>query len=970
MNSSTPVGARTPVIANVDVLVFGAGSSAVAAALEAKTRGATVFAVSDRTYFGEESAGALELWPERGEEADPLFDAMFPPDATSPSHPGFIKRALEQSLLKAKIPFLFLARPVALLENETGTAGVVLASRTSLYTVRCRSVVDASRHGLVLQLAGRPFPGKRPLSKPATLVSLAKEMPKPWVDRSELLKPAIDLKNDKGQPIEIRSLRLDFGTPALENDSVRAWAGVEHHLRSQLLDNRFHLSADIIPLPPQRVLAEESQWTDNPLAALDKWNASSDGIVPCNGTLPLTAKGVASLEQPRLQLAAGRKAGALAADYALSHRSQTKGKLRIKTGSDDVAGTNTENFGFAAPFVRDPNGEWLDLDFTAFPDLGSCDVAVAGGGTGGAAAGISSARQGARTIVLEMQQGLGGVGTLGLIASYYFGNRVGFAREIMDGLNELDPRPADKQHLWNTELKMNWYHRALEDAGGEAWLRSFAFGVVQEGTRVTGLLVSTPYGMGLLRTGTVVDATGNADIAAAAGAPCRVIDGAHVGVQGTGLSPRQPGDHYRNSDHTFIDDCDAAGVTHAFVNARAKFTTEFDVAPIVNSRERRQIIGEIELSPLDFLANRTFPDTITTASSNFDTHGFTVHPVFMVTPPDKKNLFAHVPFRCLLPQNVEAVLVTGLGISAHRDAIPVVRMQADVENQGYAAGLASAMAVAGKTTPREIDLRSVQRHLVEKKILSPEVAAHEESFPLEANLLRDAVEAGPAKVFNAAVLFAHAREVRPLLLEQLEKETDPAKKLDAALVLGLMGEKEAAPVLADAVKNASWDKGWNFRGMGQFGRSMSTLDAQIIALARTESPLAVAPILEKIKQLTPDSELSHCRAVAIAAALLADENISFALATLLALPGMRGHAHLETNAVAQKANDDWTETDARTKSLRELHLARGLYLGGDVKGLGREILETYANDLRGHYARHARGVLAAPDKRALARAGA
>ena len=41
---------------------------------------------------------------------------------------------------------------------------------------------------------------------------------------------------------------------------------------------------------------------------------------------------------------------------------------------------------------------------------------------------------------------------------------------------------------------------------------------------------------------------------------------------------------------------------------------------------------------------------------------------------------------------LDGILVSGIGISAQRDAQPLVRMQPDVQNQGYAAGVAAAMA--------------------------------------------------------------------------------------------------------------------------------------------------------------------------------------------------------------------------------------------------------------------------------------
>jgi hypothetical protein len=350
------------------------------------------------------------------------------------------------------------------------------------------------------------------------------------------------------------------------------------------------------------------------------------------------------------------------------------------------------------------------------------------------------------------------------------------------------------------------------------------------------------------------------------------------------------------------------------------------------------------VSPLDILAQRTFPDTVFTASSNFDTHGFIVHPVFMVAVPDHKSLQAHVPFRCMLPRGVEGVLVTGLGMSAHRDALPVLRMQADVQNQGYAAGMAAAMV--GKGRLRDLDVRTLQRRLVEAGNLAPAVAEHRDSFPVAASAIHEAMQdLSVAK--NVALLFAHPEQSVPLL----QADT----RLEAALILGLMGEKSAAPALAQAVRAAAWDEGWNYRGMGQFGASMSRLDALILALARTRDAAAVPVIEEKIRQLDGNAHFSHCRVLSLATALL--PRLAGALAELARKPGMTGHAQLETLPVVQKANAEMNETEARSVSLRELYLARGLFLAGDVDGLGKKILETYKRDLRGHYARHARAVL-------------
>ena len=73
-------------------------------------------------------------------------------------NPGRVKRVFDEALLEADIPFYFEARPVFLLQDDQGrVAGVVFASRTALYGVRCRVVVDASRTGVLARLAGLPL---------------------------------------------------------------------------------------------------------------------------------------------------------------------------------------------------------------------------------------------------------------------------------------------------------------------------------------------------------------------------------------------------------------------------------------------------------------------------------------------------------------------------------------------------------------------------------------------------------------------------------------------------------------------------------------------------------------------------------------------------------------------------------------------------------------------------------------------
>ena len=405
---------------------------------------------------------------------------------------------------------------------------------------------------------------------------------------------------------------------------------------------------------------------------------------------------------------------------------------------------------------------------SVLPVLGEYDVVVVGGGTGGAPAGIAAARQGAKTLVVEYLHGLGGVGTMGLIGKYYYGHREGFTKELDQGLLDLGGHASDKSEpgqAWNSQVKMEWYRRELRKAGADIWSGVLGCGAFVEGKRVKGVVVATPHGRGVVLAKAVVDSTGSAAIAAAAGAQEIYISGEHIAVQGTGLPYWEPGARYTNTDYAFIDDLDVVDAWQSFLAGRKKFADRYDLGQLIDSRERRQIVGDFFLSPMDVYLGRTFPDSVVRANSNFDSHGFTIHPMFMLRPPDRKALPCYVPYRCLLPKGIEGVLVTGLGVSAHRDVMPVIRMQPDVQNQGYAAGVAAATAARTGKGLREIDVRELQRHLVEKGNLPKEVLTHEDSFPLPKERVEQAVRTVTKDFEGIEVIFAQTETALPLLRE-------------------------------------------------------------------------------------------------------------------------------------------------------------------------------------------------------------
>ncbi len=426
-----------------------------------------------------------------------------------------------------------------------------------------------------------------------------------------------------------------------------------------------------------------------------------------------------------------------------------------------------------------------------------------------------------------------------------------------------------------------------------------------------------------------------------------------VAQQGTGLPPMRLAPGHTNNDFTITDETDMADIWHLFVYSKDKFAKEFDLGQLINTRERRRVVGDFVMTLLDQINDRKYPDTVSIAYSNFDTHGYTVDPYLLVEHPERKGITVRVPYRCLLPKGLDGILVTGLSISVHRDAVPLTRMQPDVQNQGYAAGLAAAtVAKEGKGT-RGIDIRALQKQLAAIGIVPETTPQETDSYPIPENLVAEAV----AGLKQIPVILAEPETASPLLRKAYRTAMDEKDKLAYAHILAVLGDATGLEILADAVATQEWDKGWNYRGMGQFGNALSHLDTMIVALGRTRDRRALPVILGKIQTLDANSEFSHHRAVALASEMIGDPSAAAPLAALLAKPGIRGHVIAEPAKAAGLTGDDPNENQVRAVAIRELSLARALYRCGDKDGIGKQILQEYTKDLRGHLARHAQAVL-------------
>ena len=601
--------------------------------------------------------------------------------------------------------------------------------------------------------------------------------------------------------------------------------------------------------------------------------------------------------------------------------------------------------------------------------LAAYECAVAGLGTGGASALVALSRAGVKAIGFEYSYRSGGLSTEGLIGIYWYGNRVGFTAELDKNLASCG--------LIHSQAKENFFRTRSRKA--TTVYGSFVYGVEKEGRKITALKVMLADGApAIVPVKTVVDATGNCDVAAAAGEKTEFINADELSLQGAAFMRKKLGRSYLNLDWAFINDCDAEDLWYLSLRGRNTYenTQEFwDQSQVIDSRERRRLVGLYRVTPQDVMLKRTYPDIVCITRSNFDTHGQTVDPQFLIISTEHDPLQVNLPYRAILPRETDNLAVIGLGLSASRDAMPILRMIPDVQNQGWVAAKACEHALKERKALKDVDIKALQKALIRKNVLPSWVLDAKDNLPLSDEAIKAAVKEVADGYKSLAAVFSDPARSVPVMEKEYKAAKDEKVKLIYAHVLGMLGSKAGEKTLAAALRGAKWDKGWEYRGMGQFGRPVSWLDSYIIALAKSKASGAAKDVASLAEKIDSKSEYSHIRAVAMYFEAIGDKKYAKLLASKLSLPGISGN-YFSWEKDGAPAIEDYSIYNFKSKKkalcrgaaavpdgersscLKELSLARALYRLGDVNSLARRTLEAYVNDPRRAYAEHARLVLA------------
>ncbi len=168
------------------------------------------------------------------------------------------------------------------------------------------------------------------------------------------------------------------------------------------------------------------------------------------------------------------------------------------------------------------------------------DVLVAGGGPAGSAAAVSAARLGAKVLLVEATGCLGGMGTSGLVSTFgpvSDGKRMlvgGFMKELVESMFQrgaLGPHVVPEflyaqLNRWvpfKPEMLKRILDEMVQDAGVDVRFFTRLIDAEAKDGKIEGAVISNIEGYKFIRAKAFIDATGDAQMSALAGADCHLI---------------------------------------------------------------------------------------------------------------------------------------------------------------------------------------------------------------------------------------------------------------------------------------------------------------------------------------------------------------------------------------------------------------------------------------------------------------
>jgi hypothetical protein len=780
-----------------DVGVFGAGYAGFAAAMHLAESGKSVFLADLRGDLLWESGRAFQMATGPWTPGFRLLSNCLAriTGVTSEWFDGGTSEVVATELLRdARLPALYYVAPVGVMREGDQLRAVVVVTKGGLRRLEATQWIDATENGSIVQLLD---PARCPRS-PARLLAHVMLQRMRWPE-----EPSCALDIPDGLPdchlewkptpyCSERTLTIDM--PGDESRFLRTVSPALRMLRKRLgdeFDDAFVSHLSFTPYP----LYDAAQGTESPASNLSL-------AVPGLAGSPVRTL----TERFELGLAAAREL----ADRQMG-----------KSGAKQLSGT------IPMPLVFHEE---------------TAAIAVAGLGTGGVMAAIAAARAGADVLAFDMASFAGGIGVGAGIPGYYYGCPGGLQDEVDNRVRELMPLFASRavwERGFHPDVKRIVVDDLLHSAGVRILFGAMAGMVERDGRRITAAVAATQDGPVRIRANAWIDASGDGDLAAMAGARFHLgrkgDGGLHAYTQSCGsfccVRDRLV-NNTTNPDSGFTDPTDAEEMTRAriegihalnmtVVNAMNRLTY---VAPLIGIRQGRRIESDYMLTLDDLVERRRFPDAVGYTGCHYDNHAsdyeqesdeafFYVACAGLVSA----RTACEIPYRMLLPKGLANVWLACRAAGVTEEACHSFRMQRDVQRIGEVCGLAAALAANSGGDSRAVPYGALRVYLERSdavplvepgstdfgKAVGPgDFAVPVPALPVKVRIARniEALKTHGAGLALWQLYKAGPRKAGATVLPCLDSR-DATRSWQAAMLFAMWGDPAAEPRLLRAIRH-------------------------------------------------------------------------------------------------------------------------------------------------------------------------
>lgn len=413
------------------------------------------------------------------------------------------------------------------------------------------------------------------------------------------------------------------------------------------------------------------------------------------------------------------------------------------------------------------------------------DITIAGMGASGMSAAWGVGTSEKNVLGIENQSTLGGTRTTAHVMSYYYGYQGGFTKRLDEAFQEfINNNIKFSYEKSSAYIILEYFHFiSLDQLHFPYLLNTVVCGAKLDGKRLVGAIIANETGVYRINSKVFLDMTGNGDLAALSGAAFEFGDPQDGNSQTfsrwgrTELSV----DHYQanqfHGDYDGVDPSSYQDLLRALTISQCDNSAYYFSHPLA-FREGRRIIGRDYITIEKTLTFRDISQIVLIGETTLDNHGrMSADYALMGFGALNKVYRAAVGLGCFIPKDIDGLLVGGKAISGDRDAVGMVRMNADIQNAGFMLGLYADSIQEG-------DLYSVNFEIFQDKLRQFDILTTERETPTIKSVHEAVAQMSnddPYSLFD--VLLQEKSEVLPLLRAAYEQEENTQRKYFIAKAL-------------------------------------------------------------------------------------------------------------------------------------------------------------------------------------------